>query len=112
MEIYAKSVVITSGTFLNGVIHIGEKQFGGGRMGEKGSTGITEQLVSYGFESDRLKTAFLHNISHEIRTPFNGILGFLQFIRDDEISTEEKNTFHSFLLKSTLQISHTNKVCL
>jgi tRNA uridine 5-carboxymethylaminomethyl modification enzyme len=56
IEIYAKSVVITSGTFLNGVIHIGEKQFGGGRMGEKGSTGITEQLVSYGFESDRLKT--------------------------------------------------------
>jgi tRNA uridine 5-carboxymethylaminomethyl modification enzyme len=56
MEIYAKTVVITSGTFLNGVIHIGEKQFGGGRMGESGATGITEQLVSFGFESDRLKT--------------------------------------------------------
>ncbi len=56
MEIYAKSVVITSGTFLNGIIHIGEKNFGGGRMGEKGATGITEQLVSFGFEADRLKT--------------------------------------------------------
>lgn len=55
-EIRAKSVVLTNGTFLNGVIHVGEKQFGGGRMGEKGATGITEQLVSLGFESDRLKT--------------------------------------------------------
>ena len=51
-----KSVVITNGTFLNGVIHIGEKQFGGGRVAEKAATGITEQLVELGFESDRLKT--------------------------------------------------------
>ncbi|WP_462220280.1 tRNA uridine-5-carboxymethylaminomethyl(34) synthesis enzyme MnmG [Ferruginibacter sp.] len=55
-EIKAKSVVLTNGTFLNGVIHIGEKQLGGGRMAEKAATGITEQLVSLGFESDRLKT--------------------------------------------------------
>ena len=55
-EIYSKAVVITSGTFLNGIIHIGEKQFGGGRVAEKAATGITEQLVTYGFESDRLKT--------------------------------------------------------
>jgi tRNA uridine 5-carboxymethylaminomethyl modification enzyme len=55
-EVRAKAVVITSGTFLNGVIHIGEKKFGGGRVAEKASTGITEQLVSLGFESDRLKT--------------------------------------------------------
>ncbi|MFT3932269.1 MAG: tRNA uridine-5-carboxymethylaminomethyl(34) synthesis enzyme MnmG [Chitinophagaceae bacterium] len=55
-EIKAKSVVITSGTFLNGIIHIGEKRFGGGRVGEKAATGITEQLVSLGLESDRLKT--------------------------------------------------------
>jgi tRNA uridine 5-carboxymethylaminomethyl modification enzyme len=55
-QIKAKSVVVTSGTFLNGVIHIGEKQLGGGRMGEKAATGITEQLVELGFESDRLKT--------------------------------------------------------
>ncbi len=55
-EIKSKSVVVTSGTFLNGVIHIGEKQLGGGRMAEKAATGITEQLVELGFESDRLKT--------------------------------------------------------
>lgn len=54
--ITSKSVIITSGTFLNGVIHIGEKRFGGGRVAEKASTGITEQLVKLGFESDRLKT--------------------------------------------------------
>lgn len=55
-EIQAKSVVLTNGTFLNGIIHIGEKRLGGGRMAEKAATGITEQLVSLGFESDRLKT--------------------------------------------------------
>lgn len=55
-EIRGKAVVLTNGTFLNGVIHVGEKQFGGGRMGEKGATGITEQLVELGFEAKRLKT--------------------------------------------------------
>lgn len=55
-KIRSKAVVVTSGTFLNGVIHIGEKQLGGGRISEKASTGITEQLVELGFESDRLKT--------------------------------------------------------
>jgi tRNA uridine 5-carboxymethylaminomethyl modification enzyme len=55
-EIQAKSVVLTNGTFLNGIVHIGEKNFGGGRIAEKAATGITEQLVSLGFESDRLKT--------------------------------------------------------
>ncbi|MBS1601832.1 MAG: tRNA uridine-5-carboxymethylaminomethyl(34) synthesis enzyme MnmG [Bacteroidetes bacterium] len=55
-EIHSRAVVVTSGTFLNGVIHIGEKRFGGGRVAEKAATGITEQLVTLGFESDRLKT--------------------------------------------------------
>ena len=55
-KIKAKAIVLTNGTFLNGVIHIGEKNFGGGRMAEKSSIGITEQLVSLGFESARLKT--------------------------------------------------------
>ncbi len=55
-HIYSKSVVLTNGTFLNGIIHIGEKQFGGGRMAEKAATGITEQLIQHGFESSRLKT--------------------------------------------------------
>ncbi|WP_420576611.1 tRNA uridine-5-carboxymethylaminomethyl(34) synthesis enzyme MnmG [Ekhidna sp.] len=56
LEIKAKSVVLTNGTFLNGLIHIGEKQFGGGRSGERAATGITEQLVGLGFESGRMKT--------------------------------------------------------
>ena len=56
LEIYAKSVVLTSGTFLNGLIHIGEKQFGGGRAGESASFGITERLVERGFASGRMKT--------------------------------------------------------
>ncbi len=56
LEIESKSVVLTNGTFLNGLIHIGEKQFGGGRAGEKAATGITEQLVELGFESGRMKT--------------------------------------------------------
>ncbi|MCB0508281.1 MAG: tRNA uridine-5-carboxymethylaminomethyl(34) synthesis enzyme MnmG [Bacteroidetes bacterium] len=56
MEINAQAVVLTNGTFLNGIIHIGEKQFGGGRAGEKAATGITEQLIDLGFESGRMKT--------------------------------------------------------
>jgi len=54
--IRAKAVVLTNGTFLNGVIHIGEKRLGGGRVAERAAEGITEQLVSLGFQSDRLKT--------------------------------------------------------
>ncbi|HTE00935.1 MAG TPA: tRNA uridine-5-carboxymethylaminomethyl(34) synthesis enzyme MnmG [Mucilaginibacter sp.] len=56
VEIECDSVVLTNGTFLNGVIHIGEKKFGGGRTGEKAATGLTEQLVELGFESGRMKT--------------------------------------------------------
>jgi tRNA uridine 5-carboxymethylaminomethyl modification enzyme len=56
IEIESKSVVLTNGTFLNGVIHIGEKQFGGGRTGESAAKGITEQLVTLGFEAGRMKT--------------------------------------------------------
>jgi tRNA uridine 5-carboxymethylaminomethyl modification enzyme len=56
VAIKAKSVVLTNGTFLNGLIHIGEKKFGGGRTGEKAATGITEQLTSIGFEAGRMKT--------------------------------------------------------
>ena len=56
IEFRSKAVVLTNGTFLNGLIHIGEKNFGGGRSAERASTGITEQLVSLGFESGRMKT--------------------------------------------------------
>jgi tRNA uridine 5-carboxymethylaminomethyl modification enzyme len=56
IEIKGKAVVLTNGTFLNGIIHIGEKQFGGGRAAEKAATGITEQLIELGFEAGRMKT--------------------------------------------------------
>jgi tRNA uridine 5-carboxymethylaminomethyl modification enzyme len=56
IEIPAKTIVLTNGTFLNGIIHIGEKQLGGGRTGESAAKGITEQLVSLGFEAGRMKT--------------------------------------------------------
>lgn len=56
LEIPGRAVVLTNGTFLNGLIHIGEKQFGGGRAGERAATGITEQLIELGFESGRMKT--------------------------------------------------------
>ena len=56
VEFYAKSVILTNGTFLNGLIHIGEKNFGGGRAGERSAKGITEQLIQLGFEAGRMKT--------------------------------------------------------
>lgn len=56
LEIKSKTVVLTNGTFLNGLIHIGSKNFGGGRVGERAATGITEQLVQLGFEAGRMKT--------------------------------------------------------
>ena len=56
ITIFGSSVILTNGTFLNGLIHLGEKQFGGGRAGEKASTGITEDLVELGFEAGRMKT--------------------------------------------------------
>ncbi len=56
IDIYADAVVLTNGTFLNGLIHLGEKQFGGGRAAERASTGITEDLVALGFEAGRMKT--------------------------------------------------------
>lgn len=56
VDIRAKAVVLTNGTFLNGLIHLGEKQFGGGRAGERAATGITEELIALGFEAGRMKT--------------------------------------------------------
>src|SRR5699024_3942945 len=56
LKIYSESVILTNGTFLNGIIHIGEKKMGGGRAGERSAKGITQQLVSLGFESGRMKT--------------------------------------------------------
>jgi tRNA uridine 5-carboxymethylaminomethyl modification enzyme len=96
-EIYGKTVVLTNGTFLNGVIHVGEKQFGGGRMGEKGATGITEQLVELGFESARLKTGTpprvdgrsLDYTKMEIQEGDEEIVGF-SYLPVDRIKPEQQ----------------------
>ena len=56
IDVYGSAVVLTNGTFLNGLIHLGEKQFGGGRAAERASTGITEDLLNFGFEAGRMKT--------------------------------------------------------
>ena len=96
-EIRAKAVVLTNGTFLNGVIHIGEKQFGGGRIGEKGATGITEQLVELGFESARLKTGTppridgrsLDYTKMEVQQGDSEVVGF-SYLPVDKIKAEQQ----------------------
>jgi len=96
-EIKAKAVVLTNGTFLNGIIHIGEKQFGGGRVAEKAASGITEQLVSLGFESDRLKTGTpprvdgrsLDYIKMEVQEGDEDIVGF-SFSDTKKISAKDQ----------------------
>ncbi len=98
-EIKAKSVILTNGTFLNGIIHIGEKQLGGGRMAEKAATGITEQLVALGFESDRLKTGTppridgrsLDYTKMEEQKGDNEIVGF-SFLDAKKIKPEEQKS--------------------
>lgn len=96
-EIHAKAVVLTNGTFLNGVIHVGEKQFGGGRMGESKATGITEQLVELGFETDRLKTGTppridgrsLDYTKMEVQEPDEEIVGF-SYLPVEKIRPEQQ----------------------
>jgi len=104
-EIPARSVILTNGTFLNGLIHIGEKSFGGGRMGEKASSGITEQLVGLGFRSSRMKTG----------TPVRIDGRTIDFSRLTEQKGDEDVRGFSFLEKVTLQkqmscwIAHTSQ---
>jgi tRNA uridine 5-carboxymethylaminomethyl modification enzyme len=92
-RIFASSVVLTNGTFLNGVIHIGEKNFGGGRVAEKASFGITEQLQSVGFESDRLKTGTPPRIDGRS----------LDYSKMEEQRGDEEIVGFSFLEKPTLK---------
>jgi tRNA uridine 5-carboxymethylaminomethyl modification enzyme len=92
-RIRSKSVVLTNGTFLNGVIHIGEKNFGGGRVAEKASFGITEQLVSLGFESDRLKTGTPPRIDGRS----------LDYTKMEEQKGDEEMVGFSYLEKPTLK---------
>ncbi|HMZ45226.1 MAG TPA: tRNA uridine-5-carboxymethylaminomethyl(34) synthesis enzyme MnmG [Chitinophagaceae bacterium] len=108
-EIYAKSVIITSGTFLNGVIHIGEKQLGGGRISEKSASGITEQLVEVGFESDRLKTGTpprvdgrsLDYSKMEVQHGDDKISGF-SFLEIERIQPQQQKPCHITYTNSTV----------
>ncbi len=92
-QIFARSVVLTNGTFLNGIIHIGEKNFQGGRVAEKAATGITEQLVALGFESDRLKTGTPPRIDGRS----------LDYSKMEEQKGDEEITGFSYLEKPTLK---------
>jgi tRNA uridine 5-carboxymethylaminomethyl modification enzyme len=104
-KINSKSVVLTNGTFLNGIIHIGEKQSKGGRVAEKSSGGITEQLVEWGFESARLKTGTPPRIDG--RT--------LDYSKMEEQKGDENSTGFSFLdtkkpaVQRSCWITYTNK---
>ncbi len=100
INIEAKSVVFTNGTFLNGLIHIGEKNFGGGRAGEKAAHGITEQLVELGFESGRMKTGTppridgrsLNYSKMEVQEGDEDVVGFSYL--PDTLPEEFKTTAH------------------
>jgi len=98
LTIYARSVILTNGTFLNGIIHIGTKQFAGGRIGDPASKGLTEDLVSLGFESARLKTG----------TPVRVDGRTIDFSKMDEQKGDENPGNFSFLKKSKLK---TQKSC-
>jgi len=92
-KIYSKSVILTNGTFLNGIIHIGQKQFRGGRMGDKPSGGLTEQLIGLGFDSGRMKTG----------TPVRVDGRTINFDRMEEQKGDENPENFSFLSKEKLK---------
>jgi tRNA uridine 5-carboxymethylaminomethyl modification enzyme len=92
-QIFSRAVVLTNGTFLNGIIHIGEKNFSGGRVAEKAATGITEQLVSLGFESNRLKTGTPPRIDGRS----------LDYSKMEEQKGDEEIVGFSYLSKPTLK---------
>lgn len=105
MQYFAPTVVLTNGTFLNGLIHIGEKQFGGGRMAEPMAGGITEQLIQLGFEAGRMKTG----------TPPRVDGRSLDYSKMEEQKGDENPSSFSYLSKSAIQeqrscwITHTNE---
>src|SRR6059058_4622189 len=100
-QIRAKAVVLTNGTFLNGIIHIGEKKFGGGRVAEKAAHGLTEQLVELGFVSNRLKTATPprvdgRSLNYNVMEEQKGdeeLIGF-SFIQKPAIQAEQQLSCH------------------
>lgn len=101
IEVRSKAVILTNGTFLNGLIHIGEKKFGGGRMAESASFGITEQLVDIGFESGRMKTGTpprvdSRSLNYSLMEEQKGdeeITGF-SFADVEKIKPEEQRSCH------------------
>ncbi len=105
MQYFAPSVVLTNGTFLNGLIHIGEKHFGGGRMAEPMAGGITEQLIQLGFEAGRMKTG----------TPPRVDGRSLDYSKMEEQKGDEHPSAFSYLTKTPIQeqrscwITHTNE---
>ncbi len=101
IEVKAKAVVLTNGTFLNGLIHIGEKKFGGGRMAESAAKGITEQLVEIGFDSGRMKTGTpprvdARSLNYDLMEEQKGdeeIVGF-SYLDIDRIKPEQQRSCH------------------
>ena len=100
IEIKSKTVIVTAGTFLNGLIHIGEKTFGGGRAGERASTGITEDLVEKGFESGRMKTgtpprvdARSLDFSKMIEQPGDELPMKFSYLQDIKPLTEQRSCY-------------------
>ena len=103
ININAKTVIITAGTFLNGLIHIGEKTFGGGRAGESASTGITEDLVEKGFESGRMKTgtpprvdARSLDFSQMIEQPGDAIPYKFSYLQNIEPLKEQRSCYMTY----------------
>ncbi len=103
LTIKAKSVILTSGTFLNGLIHIGEKNFGGGRAGEKASTGITEDLVKLGFKAGRMKTGTPPRVdgrsldfSKMIEQPGDDVIGKFSYLDNVNIIKSQRSCYMTY----------------
>ena len=103
IEIKTKSVILTNGTFLNGLIHIGEKQFGGGRAGERAATGITEELVNLGFEVGRMKTGTPPRVdgrsldySKMIEQPGDDIPSKFSYLDETKPLTKQRSCYMSY----------------
>ena len=103
IEIRAKSVVLTNGTFLNGLIHIGDKNFGGGRAGERASTGITAELIELGFEAGRMKTGTPPRVdgrsldfSKMIEQPGDQKIGKFSYSKDVEPIKKQRSCYMTY----------------
>ena len=114
LEIRSKSVILTNGTFLNGRIHIGEKQFGGGRTGEKASNGLTEQLVALGFEAGRMKTGTPPRVDGRTlnyrkmeEQPGNEQPGKFSFLNTTQPLKQQKSCYITYTNKKVHQILET-----